>query len=116
LRTPIENRARAFIAGEEIYLPDLDKLIRKKACDVVRKCLEKIFAVTSIIILKLITIVMHNTRNRNNLIKLPKVKLEFGRHAFRFAAARIYNYDLRCEIRAEKDNKIFWKLLENYYQ
>ena len=38
--TSIENRARAII-GEEIYLPDLDKLIRKKACDVFRKCLEK---------------------------------------------------------------------------
>jgi hypothetical protein len=109
----IENRARAII-GEEIYLPDLDKLIRKKACDVLRKCLEKDICSNFYNYFE-INNHSHNTRNRNNLIKLPKVKLEFSRHAFRFAAARIYN-DLPCEIRAEKDNKIFRKLPENYYQ
>ena len=36
----IERRAREII-GNDVYIPHLDKLIKKKACVVVRKCLDK---------------------------------------------------------------------------
>ena len=32
-----------------------------------------------------------NTRNKNNLLKLPKVKLEFGRKSFKFQGAKVFN-------------------------
>ena len=31
------------------------------------------------------------TRNNNKLLKLPKVKLEFGKKSLRFQAAKIFN-------------------------
>ena len=47
-------------------------------------------------------------------MKLPKVKLEFGKCAFRFAAAKIYN-NLPKEIRAEKDYKLFRLALDEHF-
>ena len=32
-----------------------------------------------------------NTRNKSIFVRLPKVELEYNRHAFRFAGAKIYN-------------------------
>ena len=48
-------------------------------------------------------------------MKLPKVKLEFGKCAFRFAAAKIYN-ELRKRIRAEKDYKLFRLTLDKHFR
>ena len=57
-----------------------------------------------------------NTRNSGILMQLPiNVKLEFGRCAFRFAAAKIYN-ELPKEIRAENDYKLFRLALDEYFR
>jgi hypothetical protein len=32
-----------------------------------------------------------NTRNQNKLLKLPRVKLEFGRKSFRYQGAKCFN-------------------------
>ena len=52
-------------------------------------------------------------RSNGILIKLPKVKLEFGKCAFRFASAKIYS-ELPKEIRAEKDYKLFRLALDEH--
>ena len=100
----IDDRAREIV-GEELRLPQLCKLNEKKACDTVRKCLEKDICVNSH---EYFEINKHgrNTRNSGILMNLPKVKLEFGKCAFRFAAAKIYD-ELPKRIRAEKDYKLF---------
>ena len=36
-----------------------------------------------------------NTRNKNKLVKLPQVKLEFGKKSFKFQRATLYNVHLR---------------------
>ena len=78
------------IVGEELRLLQLYKLIEKKACETVRKCPEKDICVN---FHEYFEINKHgrNTRNSGILIKLPKVKFEFGKCAFRFAAAKTYN-------------------------
>ncbi|CAB4026784.1 prostaglandin reductase 1-like, partial [Paramuricea clavata] len=87
----IEKRAKEII-GSEISIPStyLHKLMKMKACMIVKKCLVNdicsnfcgYFQVNN-----------HDkgTRNSAILVKLPKVKLEFNRQAFRFAGAKIYN-------------------------
>ena len=100
----IERRARE-IMGNDVYIPHLEKLIKKKACVVVRKCLDKEICNN---FQEYFEINEHNCGTRDNVImlKCPKVKLEFARQAFRFSAAKIYN-ELPLQIRAEKDSKIF---------
>ena len=109
----IDNRVREIV-GEELYLPQLYKLIKKKACEIVRKCLDKDVCTN---FREYFETNIHglNTRNSNILVKLPKVKLEFGRHTFRFAAAKIYNA-LPKEIRAEEDYKLFRFKLDEYFR
>ena len=108
----IDDRVREIV-GEELRLPQLYKLIEKKACETVRKCLEKDICVN---FHEYFEINKHgrNTRNSGILMKLPKVKLEFGKCAFRFAAAKIYN-KLPKEIRAEKDYKLFRLALDEHF-
>ena len=43
-----------------------------------------------------------NTRNSNKFLKLPKIKLEFGRRSFRFQGAKIFN-NLPLEKRSNQD-------------
>jgi hypothetical protein len=98
----IENRVNEIV-GREKHIPRLEKLIQKKACLTVRKCLDNdvccnfqgYFETNN-----------HNQRIRNNskLVKLPNVKLEYARQSFRYVAAKIYNdhwtlivFDLLCE-------------------
>lgn len=55
-----------------------------------------------------------NTRNKTSFVRLPKVKLEYNRHAFRFAGAKIYN-ELPVGVRGEKDAKSFRELFVKYF-
>ena len=101
----IENRVNEIV-GREKHIPRLEKLIQKKACVTVRKCLDNdVCSETN----------NHNQRTRNNskLVKLPKVKLEYARQSFRYVAAKIYN-DLPISMRAEGDFKVFKKSLDSY--
>ena len=54
------------------------------------------------------------TRNDNKLLKLPSVKLEFGKKAFRFQGAKIFN-DLSLEIRESTDAAESRKKLIAYF-
>ena len=47
-----------------------------------------------------------DTRNNGNLIKLPRVKIEFGKKSFKFQGAKIYN-NLPIDLREEEDIAIF---------
>ena len=83
----------------------------KKSCKIVRKCLNgelcakfnEYFAINNH---------QKNTRNRNVLLKLPKVKLEFGKKSFIFQGAKIYN-ELPLDIRGSDVN--FNSLLSNHF-
>ena len=56
-----------------------------------------------------------NTRNRNCLIKLPKVKTEMGKKGFYFKGAKIYN-DLPLYIRAVETRSSFINKLNDIFQ
>ena len=55
-----------------------------------------------------------DTRKKAILVKLPEVKLEFNRQAFRFPCAKIYN-EVPIEIRGERDFKTFRHLLVEHF-
>ena len=55
-----------------------------------------------------------NTRNRNTLLKLPQVKLEFANQSFKYMGAMLYN-DLALNIRPCENNQNFRKLFNNYF-
>ena len=83
----IERRANKVIGGQTQVMP-ISKRRKKNACRVVHKCING----------KLCprfdgNINMHtqNTRNQNKLLKLPKVKLEFGKKSFKFQGAKLFN-------------------------
>ena len=50
-----------------------------------------------------------NTRNRNTLLKLPRVKLEFTKISFKYMGTKLYN-DLPLNIRACENDQNFKKL------
>ena len=54
------------------------------------------------------------TRNSNKLLKLPSIKLEFGKKSFRFQGAKIFN-DLPLEIRESADAADFRKRLTAHF-
>ena len=83
----IERRAKKIIGGEK-KICGLERRAKKKACKLVRKCLDNelcyhfdgYFQINE-----------HgkNTRNRNLLLKLPKINLEFGKKSFMYQGAKI---------------------------
>ena len=85
----IERRARRIIGGDNKIF-SITKRMKKSACTMVRRCLDdklcsnlqNYFEINEHII---------NTRNQNKLIKLPKVKLEFGKKSFRYQGAKCFN-------------------------
>ena len=54
-----------------------------------------------------------NTRNRNKLLKLPRVKLEFAKRSFKYMGAISYN-DLPLNIYACENDQNFRKLFNDY--
>ena len=53
------------------------------------------------------------TRNNENSVKLPKVKLEAGRKSFYFLAAKTFN-SLPSEVRTLKYRTVFRKAIEEH--
>lgn len=106
----IERRAKTIIGGEK-KICEVERRKKKKACKVVRKCLDNevcdnlsgYFEINEHRI---------NTRNQNSLLKLPKVMLEFGKKSFKYQGAKIYN-DIPLEIRSSTTN--FNSLLDEYF-
>ena len=54
-----------------------------------------------------------NTKNRNTLLKLPRVKLVFTKRSFKCMGSKLYN-DLPLNIRACENDQNFKKLSNEY--
>ena len=87
--------------------------MKMKSCLVVRKCLENEICSNFCGYFQ-VNKYSKDTRNKAILVKLPKVKLEFNRQAFRFAGAKIDN-EPPIEIRGERDFKTFRHLLVEHF-
>ena len=55
-----------------------------------------------------------NTRNKNILLRLPKLKLEYGRRSTKYLGAKIFN-DLPIEVRRHCKEKNFNSILKNHF-
>ena len=99
--------------GSERDVPSLDKLIKMKSCLVVRKCLDNEICSNSCGYFQANEHDI-NTISKSIFVRLPKVKLEYNRHAFRFAGAKIYN-ELPVRKRGEKGLKCFRELLIKHF-
>ena len=86
---------------------------RKRACEIVRKCLVKDI---SSLFHDYFTIINHEKRTRNNdcLLRLPKIRTEYARKSFFFMGAKVYN-DLPAEIRKTENQQNFIELLEDHF-
>ena len=85
----LDNRARRVVGGN-VEIKSLQNRMNIKACSFVKQCLEEN---TCDSFKNYFEINKHSlrTRNNNKLLKLPKVKLEFGKKSLRFQGAQIYN-------------------------
>ena len=88
-------------------------VIKKRACALVRKCLDGNVCSS---LQKYFTVINHNKETRNNahLLRLPAVKTEYARRFFFFMRAKVYN-ELLIEVRKAKNFHIFEKLLHEYF-
>ena len=111
----LESRCKNIISSSKnvcINVQSIDKMISKRTCIMVYDCLkghgcdlfENYFDVLN----------NRNTRNRNCLIKLPKVKTEMGKRGFYFKGAKIYN-DLPLYIRAVEGRSSFINKLNDIF-
>ena len=94
-------------------LPSVIQCNRKRACEIVRKCLVK--GISSLFH-NYFTIINHEKKTRNNdcLLRLPKIRTEYARKSFFFMGAKVYN-DLPAEIRKTENHQNFLKLLEDHF-
>jgi len=106
----IERRAKQIIGGTK-KVGSIEKLMKKKACKIVKKCLDDEVCTQFKGYFK-INHHSRTTRNSNTLMKLPKVKLEFFRKSFKFQGAKIFN-DLPLSIRSSQNN--FYSLMSRYF-
>ena len=107
----IERRATQIIGGNTI-VPSIEGTIKKRACVFVKKCLMK-STCKSFANYFVINNHTANTRNRNQLLILPKVRLEYGKQAFKFMGAKTYN-ELPLEIRSCESLSTFKRLLHDF--
>ena len=88
-----------------VIVPSPTQMIQKRSCKFVKDCLDGNVCDS---FKRYFKIVHHcrSTRNNDNLIALPKLRLEYARSSFMFMGAKLFN-DLPFEIRCEKDNEKF---------
>ena len=95
----LEDRARKIIIRSQpavYHIPSIDHLMKKRLCQNVYKCLigdvcehfENYFEVMT-----------NNTRNKNILLRLPKIRLESSKKSFFYYGAKCFN-ELPPEVRA----------------
>ena len=96
-----------------IKIPLVSDVIKKRACTLVRKCLDGNVCST---LQKYFTVINHNKETRNNayLLRLPAVKTEYARRSFFFMGAKVYN-ELPIEVRKAENFHTFEKLLHDYF-
>ena len=108
----IERRSSKVIGGNH-QVQTIDNFIKKQTCQFVFDCLQDTvctpfkgyFHKTEHNI---------NTRNNESSLRLPKVKLEFGRKSFAFQGALIYN-SLPLEIRNIHSRLLFRSNLKEIF-
>ena len=92
----LNNRAEKII-GDGIKIKSIENRMKMKVCTFVRQCLE---GKTCHNFENYFVLNNHVKRTRNNgkHITVPSVRLEFGKKAFKFQGAKVYN-DLPLFIR-----------------
>jgi hypothetical protein len=105
--------ARASMIIQDQSLPKIVNLIRKQACVVVKKILENECCSNLEGYFELID---HSIKTRNNgfLLRIPKTRLEFGKKAFKFEGANLFN-SLPLKIRKENDARKFKNYVKKYF-
>ena len=90
----LKNRVANIV--QEKSLPKIVNLIRNKLVLLLKRCCSNLEGYFQLI--------DHVTQTRNNgfLLRLPKTRLEFGKKAFKFEGAKVYN-SLPLYIRKEND-------------
>ena len=104
----IDRRARKIVNKREVarnLIEPTTNVIKRKACCLVKKCL---LGKTNVLMSDYFEIINHqqNTRNRNALIRLPRIRLEVARSGFFFMGGKLYN-TLPVELRSLENLKSF---------
>ena len=111
----LHNRAINIIKDNSTYNPKLispKSLIIIAACLLTRKCLDGDVCTS---FKEYFTLSSHtkSTRNNNNIIRLPKIRLEVARGSFYFMGAKLYN-ELPLDLRKTDTFNIFKRQLKQY--
>ena len=97
----------------EKKVKSIECIIKKRAINMVYKVLINDNACGNFNDYLAINYHVKNTRNRNKLLKLPRVKLEFAKQSFKYMGAISYN-DLPLNIYACENDQNFRKLFNDY--
>ena len=110
------NRASKIIAHNSNVpekLPSLDSITKRNLCCFARKCLDKETCEQFHNHYELLQH-RHGTRNNNALLRLPKVRTEYGKRSVFFTGAKAYN-DLPIKTRKINDFKKFKLSVKSFY-
>ena len=86
----IERRYNRIINSDNVKVNSIENSLKRKACKTVKKCLNNLVCEN---FKDYFEINKHDkcTRNKNKLIKLPKIRLEYGRKSFYYTGSKLYN-------------------------
>ena len=112
----IDRRASKIVNKREVVRHTINpttNIIKRQACCLVKKCL--LGETNNNTLCNYFEINNHeqNTRNRNALIRLPKVRLEIARNGFFFMGGKIYN-TLPVEMRTLVNFKTFKRKIKTH--
>lgn len=111
----LEKRANRIIFKKNVPRKSkpasIKDLLRKRLCLQVFKCVHGDVCETFVNYFEKMT---NNTRNKNHLLRLPKIKLESSRKSFFFNGAKTFN-ELPLKIRASTSIEDFVKLYEEFF-
>ena len=115
----IENRCLKVISPKssprncDLRLLSINNFLNKRTCSLVYDCLQESVCSPFKNYSERLS---HNvdTRNNENSVKRPKVKLEFARRGFYFLGASIFN-SLPLSLRSINSRVLFKEALEDFY-
>ena len=106
-----ERRVTEIIKSRRERNESIEALGRKRVCLQVFDCINGDVCENFKTYFELLN---NNTRNKNKLLRLPRIKLESSRHSFYFNGAKTYN-ELPLSIRKETSRSKFPSSLNNYF-
>ena len=109
----LERRVNRII-GENKMVPCAANLMRKAACKLVRNIVDDKIENKFFCNYFELSEHSHNTRNKNILIRLPKIRTEFGRKGFYFQGGKFYN-KLPLKLR-NSETETFEIMLAAYFE